>query len=241
MKELFIFRIPAFSFQTTNGKSSHFNVWKSSQVGIKVTVGGKKQVKLCFKSEWNATLREATRLYEAVNLPCRGPLWFQTVWLKSRWLVPNMALLAITFTHAHVHAHTLSETHNRCWSFLLVFGLAPTLTPYYSAKANIPSVLELQFTWAHTFQLIYTWTYWLTCEQSWTGWGPVKHEVIQHKPAAGQPEGPEIISIWTFSLSLLHNFTTCCSDYLCYFDDIVYCVCCLRVTHGSMFTLENVI
>lgn len=60
--------------------------------------------------------------------------------------------------------------HMRGWSFPISVWITPP--PHYStAKANIQSVMELQFTWSHACQLIQTLTFWLTCEQLLGRWG----------------------------------------------------------------------
>lgn len=77
-------------------------------------------------------------------------------------------LCSLSRAHACMHAHRPARTHTfpvlsgrssgrhsheRVVPSLSVFGLAPPLH-YSAAKANIPSVMEQQFTWAHTSQLI---------------------------------------------------------------------------------------
>lgn len=164
-----------------------------------------------------------------------------------------MALLTITL-NSHKHTHPPLFLWEELWQSLTweggpslsVFGLAPH---YSTAKTNVRSVMELQFTWAHTFQLIRTSTCWLTCEQLFGGGGWLKaaeHEVTHrkhstNKPAAGQPEGPDIIRIKIFTESAAHlyhlvlNKTAIAQFWLTW---LLWLVCFLYMTCGPKFTLE---
>lgn len=92
--------------------------------------------------------------------------------------------------------------------------------------------MELQFTWAHAFQLIQTLTFWLTCEQLLGGWGGGSAREIKKK----QPQDS-----YGGVTSSAKTFTDCCTSLSLGTNsqvNLCFSAFCYWVTCWPKFTLK---
>lgn len=154
--------------------SSHLSICNFSQVGINVLN----------VTPWSSSVHRLKcsfcenqlGIVELVTCPA----------IRRENIDPNMAFHSNTLLSIHTHTHPLftervrADSHMRGWSFHISVWINP---PLLQDMANIQSVMELQFTWAHTFQLIQPSALWRTCERCSAGGGgwlrAAEHEVTQ--------------------------------------------------------------
>lgn len=127
----------------------------------------------------------------------------------------------------HIHKLTLpwfsgidlADAHLRGWSFPISVWISPH---YSAAEVNIQSVMELQFTWAHTFQLIQTSAHWLTCEQSLRRAVGYEDALLQHTIPTVSPA--TVSQFYLLQCNLTSTFAILVT--------VATVVCFLRHMHG---------